>query len=39
MLIELKKANISVEDTTLLRDIDFHVGEGEFVYIIGRVWS
>lgn len=39
MLIELKKANISVEDTTLLRDIDFHVGEGEFVYIIGKVGS
>ena len=39
MLIELKKANISVEDTHLLNDVDFHVDESEFVYIIGKVGS
>ena len=39
MLIDLKKANISVEDTHLLEDVDFHVDESEFVYIIGKVGS
>lgn len=39
MLIDLKKANISVEDIQLLKDIDFHVDESEFVYIIGKVGS
>ena len=39
MLIELKNANISMEDTPLLKDVDFHVDESEFVYIIGKVGS
>lgn len=39
MLIELKKANISVEETLLLKGVDFHVDESEFVYIIGKVGS
>ena len=39
MLIELKKANISVEEATLLKNIDFHVDNSEFVYIIGKVGS
>ena len=39
MLIDLKKANISVEDTLLLKDVNFHVDESEFVYIIGKVGS
>ena len=39
MLIDLKKANISVEDTQLLKDVNFHVDESEFVYIIGKVGS
>ena len=40
MLIDYKKANIVQQDgTTVLQDVDFHVDEGEFIYIIGRVGS
>ena len=39
-LINYKNANIYHKDgDTVLRGINFHVGEGEFVYIIGRVGS
>ncbi len=38
MLIDYKKANIYQKDGILvLKDVDFHVDESEFVYIIGRV--
>ena len=38
MLIEYKKANICQKDGILvLENVDFHVNEGEFIYIIGRV--
>lgn len=39
MLIELKNAHISVEDTPLLSKVNFHVDESEFIYIIGKVGS
>jgi cell division transport system ATP-binding protein len=39
MLIDYKKANIYQEDTCILKDVDFHVDEGEFIYIIGKVGS
>jgi cell division transport system ATP-binding protein len=40
MLINYKKANIYQQDgTPVLHDVDFHVDEGEFIYIIGRVGS
>ena len=40
MLIDYKKVNIYQQsDTPVLRDVDFHVDEGEFIYIIGRVGS
>lgn len=39
MLIELKNAYISVEDTPLLSKVNFHVDESEFIYIIGKVGS
>lgn len=40
MLIEYKKANIyQAEENPVLRDVDFHVDESEFVYVIGRVGS
>lgn len=40
MLIDYKKANIIQQDgTPVLQDVDFHVDEGEFIYIIGRVGS
>lgn len=38
MLINYKKANIYQKDGILvLKDVDFLVNEGEFIYIIGRV--
>jgi len=38
MLIDYKKANIYQKDGILvLEGVDFHVNEGEFIYIIGRV--
>lgn len=38
MLIDYKKANIYQKDGILvLKDVDFHVDEGEFIYVIGRV--
>ncbi len=38
MLINYQKANIYQKDGILvLRDVDFHVNEGEFIYIIGKV--
>lgn len=39
MLIELKDANIRLENKLLLESVDFKVDEGEFVYIIGKVGS
>ena len=40
MLIDYKKANINqLDGTPVLHDVDFHVDEGEFIYIIGRVGS
>ena len=38
MLINYQKANIYQKDDILvLKEVDFHVDEGEFIYIIGRV--
>ena len=40
MLINYKNANIYHQDgDTVLRGVDFHVEEGEFIYLIGRVGS
>ena len=39
MLIELKNITIAQKDKTLINNIEFHVDEGEFVYIIGSVGS
>lgn len=40
MLIDYKKVNVYQQDGNLiLQDVDFHVDEGEFIYIIGRVGS
>ena len=39
MLIEYKKVNIYQEDVHVLKDVDFHVDEGEFIYSIGKVGS
>ena len=40
MLIDYQKVNISqADDKQVLRDVTFHVDEGEFSYIIGRVGS
>ena len=40
MLIDYQKVNISqADDKQVLHDVTFHVDEGEFIYIIGRVGS
>lgn len=39
MLIEYKNVNIYHDDIHVLDDIKFHVDEGEFIYIIGKVGS
>lgn len=40
MLIDYKNATIRQDDGTMVLDhVDFHVNEGEFIYIIGRVGS
>ena len=40
MLIDYKKVNIyQINDKPVLTNVDFHVDEGEFIYIIGRVGS
>jgi cell division transport system ATP-binding protein len=37
MLIDYSKVTIYQQDTCVLKDVDFHVDEGEFIYIIGKV--
>lgn len=40
MLIDYKKVNLyQQEENPVLANVDFHVDEGEFIYIIGRVGS
>lgn len=40
MLISYKKVNIyQQDDKPILTDVNFHVDEGEFIYIIGKVGS
>lgn len=40
MLVDYKKVNIYQQpDKPVLSDVDFHVDEGEFIYLIGRVGS
>ena len=37
MLIEYKNVNVYQDDREVLRGVDFHVDEGEFIYLIGKV--
>ena len=39
MLIDYRKINVYQGESLILQDINFHVDEGEFVYIIGKVGS
>lgn len=39
MLIEYKNVDVFQEDNKVLESVDFHVDEGEFVYLIGKVGS
>ena len=39
MLIEYKNVNVWQEDQCVLSDVNFHVDDGEFIYIIGKVGS
>ena len=39
MLIDYKKANIYQADESILKNVDFHVDEEQFVYVLGKVGS
>lgn len=39
MLIDYQNVNIYQQDSLILENVNFHVDEGEFVYIIGKVGS
>lgn len=39
MLIDYQKVKVYQQDALILDDVDFHVDEGEFVYLIGKVGS
>jgi len=39
MLIDYQKVNIYQDDVCVLKEVDFHADEGEFIYIIGKVGS
>src|SRR5574344_84664 len=39
MLIDYENVNVYQEDNKILEDVNFHVDEGEFIYIIGKVGS
>lgn len=39
MLIDYQKVNIYQQDKLVLKDVNFQVDEGEFIYIIGKVGS
>lgn len=39
MLIDYQKVNIYQQDHLVLKEVDFHADEGEFIYIIGKVGS
>ncbi len=39
MLIDYRKVNVYQQDSLVLENVDFHVDEGEFVYLIGKVGS
>ena len=39
MLIDYQNVNIYQADTLVLENVNFHVDEGEFIYIIGKVGS
>ena len=39
MFIDYQKVKVYQQDRLVLDDVDFHVDEGEFVYIIGKVGS
>ncbi len=39
MLIDYQKVNIYQQDKLVLRDVNFHADEGEFIYMIGKVGS
>ena len=39
MLINYSNVNIYQDDRLILKDVNFQVNEGEFIYIIGKVGS
>lgn len=39
MLIDYKNVNIYQGDSLIIKDVNFHADEGEFIYVIGKVGS
>ena len=39
MLIDYQKVNVYQQNNLVLKDVDFHADEGEFIYIIGKLGS
>ena len=39
MLVDYKKVNIYQDNNLVLKEVDFHVDKGEFIYLIGKVGS
>ena len=37
MIIDYSKVTVFHDEDCILKDVDFHLDEGEFVYIIGKV--
>ena len=37
MLVDYKNTNIYQSDELILKDVNFHVDEDQFVYVIGKV--
>jgi len=39
MLVDYRKVNIYQDNNLVLKEVDFHVDKGEFIYLIGKVGS
>ena len=39
MLVDYRKVNIYQDERRVLKDVDFQVNNGEFIYLIGKVGS
>ena len=39
MLVDYRKVNIYQDEELILKDVDWNIDEGQFVYVIGKVGS